>query len=278
MKSFNLAVIIPSRGLMHSRTAEEIVRNLQGIPHRKFFAHRLPIPECFEFPLTKALKDPSFTHILFLEDDMVLPDNIVKNMLNAMTADVITCDYPAAKDGRGVVFTAKDGQVVFGGLGCTLVKRAALDKVKPPYFRTDIKWRPANLGSSILLTAGKGEAKSGEYGMQDVNFYMKLRQAGATFEVFPEILGQRKLVKLGEAGTNNGAHDIEEWTKVKPNFWLKHISKFPKQQTGKLRTIVYDDGALMNVSAAHAKKLVKEGRAGLVKPNPLIIDYNEVEL
>jgi hypothetical protein len=53
-----VAVIIPSRGLMFSKTAEEIVRNTQGVPHQKFFAHKLPIPDCFEWPTIKALKDP----------------------------------------------------------------------------------------------------------------------------------------------------------------------------------------------------------------------------
>jgi len=273
-----VAVIIPSRGLMHSRTAEEIVKNTQGVPHQKFFAHKLPIPECFEWPLRKALKDPEFTHIWFVEDDMMLPHNILREMLNAITTDVLTCDYPAAKDGRGVVFKAKDGQVVFGGLGCTLVKRKIFDKLEAPYFRTDVKWRPANLGTSILLTAGEGEPKPDEYGMQDVNFYMKLRQAGATFEVYPQILGQRKLLALGQTGSNDGAHQIEQWEKVKPNFWLKHIAKFPKQPASKLKTVVYPDGSQMNVGADFASKLVKEGRAELAKPSALIVDFNGVEL
>lgn len=263
---------------MHSRTAEEIVRNTQGVPHKKFFAHKKPIPDCFEDPLLEALKDPSFTHIWFCEDDMILPDNILKNLLNAMTADVITCDYPVSGAGQGAVFKAKDGQVVFGGLGCTLVKREALDKIKPPYFRTDIKWRPANYGSSIMFSAYKGTPRKDEYGYQDVNFYMKLRESGATFEVFPDVLGQRKLVALGKVGTNDGAHQIEQWEKVKPNYWLKHISKFPKQPASKLKTVVYPNGTQMNVGKDFAKKLIKEGKVEAIKPSALIIDVNGVEL
>jgi hypothetical protein len=207
---------------------------------------------------------------------MILPDDILRMMLNE-PADVVTCDYPAAKDGRGVVFQAKDQHIIFGGLGCTLVKTSILLRLKPPYFRTDIKWHPTNLGSSVMLTAGQGTPKADEYGMQDVNFYMKLHQVNATMSLFPITLGQRKLVKLGEAGTNNGAHQIEEWKKLNKNFWLKHISKFPKQEGTKLQTVVFPNG-LANVSKAHAAKLVKEGLAELSKPKAFIMDANGVEL
>lgn len=276
--SKRVAVIIPSRGLIFSRTAEEIVKNTQGVPHKKFFAHGLPIPDCFEAPLREALKDPTFTHVWFVEDDMILPENALRNMLNLMTADVATYDYPVAKTGQGAVFISKDGQVVFGGMGCTLVKREALDKLKLPYFRTDVKWRPSNFGTSVMLTAGQGTPKPDEYGMQDVNFYMKLREAGATFEVFPDILGQRKLLALGKAGSNDGAHQIEEWTKVKPHWWQKEIAKFPKMPGSKLKTVIFPSGKRMNVSKDFAKKLISDKRAELVKPTGIIIDTNGIEL
>jgi hypothetical protein len=272
-----VAVIIPSRGLMFSKTAEEIVRNTQGVPHRKFFAHRLPIPDCFEWPTIKALKDPDISHFWYVEDDMILPDDILRMMLNE-EADVVTCDYPADKTGRGVVFQARDGQVVFGGLGCTLVKRKIMDKLKPPYFRTDIKWHPTNLGSAVMLMAAQGEAKADEYGKQDVNFFMKLHEAGALISLFPLKLGQRKLVKLGEAGSNDGAHQIEEWTKLKPDFWLKHISKFPKEDGSKLKTVKFKDGRQMNVNKAFAKKLIAEGKAEALGPTAFILDSNGIEL
>jgi hypothetical protein len=247
-----VGVIIPSRGLMFSKTAEEIVKNTRGVPHQKFFAHKLPIPDCFEWPTIKALKDPDITHLWFVEDDMILPDDILRMMLNE-PADVVTCDYPADNKGRGVVFQARDGKVVFGGLGCTLVSREIMEKLKPPYFRTDIKWHPTNLGTSIMFMAAQGEAKADEYGKQDVNFFMKLQEANATISLFPLKLGQRKLIKLGEAGTNDGAHQIEEWTKLKPDFWLKYISKFPKEDGSKLKTVKFKDGRHMNVNKALLK-------------------------
>ena len=49
-----VAVILPSRGLMFSKTAEEIINNVKGVPHKFFFSHKRPIPECFEIPTEEA--------------------------------------------------------------------------------------------------------------------------------------------------------------------------------------------------------------------------------
>ncbi len=270
-----VGVILPSRGLMFSKTAEEILKNVQGVPHKFFFAHKLPIPDCFEFPTMKALKDPDITHLWFVEDDMILPDDILKRMLNEY-ADVVTCDYPTTKDGRGAVFQDRAGGLVFAGLGCTLVKREVMDRMEQPYFRTDVRWTPTNHGTFIKLTATKTKAPKGSYGMQDVNFYMQLHRVGAEFSVYPERLGQRKLVKLGEAGTNDGAHQIEEWTELEPNWWLSYITKLNKEPESKLKTVTFPDGKRMNVSHDHANKLIKNGHAKPIKPRALIIDYGDL--
>jgi hypothetical protein len=64
-----------------------------------------------------------------------------------------------------------------------------MDKLKPPYFRTDIKWHPTNLGTAVMFMAGNptSKAQPDEYGKQDVNFFMKLHVAEATISLFPLI-------------------------------------------------------------------------------------------
>ena len=49
-----IAVILPSRGLIFSRTADEILQNLKDIPHKIYFSHRKPIPDCFNEPVEEA--------------------------------------------------------------------------------------------------------------------------------------------------------------------------------------------------------------------------------
>src|SRR4051812_9654624 len=124
--SIKVGVILPSRGLMFSETADEILQNLKGIDHKFFFSHRQPIPDCFEKPTNRALLDDSITHLWFVEDDMKLaPDTLSK--LLVVNRAVVTVDYPVNADGRGSIFKV-DKQIVFCGTGCLLVKREVFNE------------------------------------------------------------------------------------------------------------------------------------------------------
>lgn len=254
-----VAVIIPSRGLIFSRTAEEILNNLNNIPHKLYFAHKLPLPECFETPTEEALKDSENTHFWFVEEDMVIPSNTLQNMLFAHE-DVVAIDYPVSKKGQGSVFRDQGGNVVFCGTGCLLVTRKALEAVGRPYWRSDIRWTVANYGSYLRFTAGKNNFDN--YGLHDVNFGIRLWKKGIKIRVIESTLGQRKLVALGKTGTNNGAHLIETWTKVKKDFLLKEYRSWPVMPTGELVEVTTPTGDIM-VSRTHAKTLK---RKGLAKP------------
>lgn len=265
-----IAVIIPSRGLMFSETAEEILNNLKHIPHKFFFVHKLPIPECFENPTVEALKDPDISHLWFVEDDMKLPSDTLKTMLDEDLA-VVTADYPINKEGRGSVFKDAGGEVLISGTGCLLVKREVLDEMKPPYFRTDIRWNIKNMGKSIKLTGAKTGQIDG-YGLHDVNFSMNLHRMEIPIHCIKQQLGQRKLVSLGKAGTNDGAHNIEVWTKVKKDHLLKEIQQWPVQETGKLVEVTTPTGDIL-VSPAHAKTMVKQGLATIPPKRYSTIDW-----
>lgn len=270
-----IAVILPSRGLIFSKTADDLLQNLQGFEYDIFFAHGLPLPLCFEKPLKQALNG-SYTHIWFVEDDTILPDDILESMLIA-DVPVATCDYPVSKEGQGVVFTNKEGQVLFSGTGCTLVKSEIFDKISKPYFRSDIHWNAVNYGDFIRFTANKVTNKSlVGYGLHDVNFCMKLWQAGIPISVIGTI-GQRKLISLGKAGSNEGAHQIEEWTHVKPNYLFHKLKKTTPKPYGKLITVQTSNGEL-SVHPTHAKKLIKAGIATKIPQQSVVIDYNGVEI
>lgn len=270
-----IAVILPSRGLIFSETADELLQNLQGYDYDIFFAHGLPIPNCFEKPLTDALKG-SYSHIWFVEDDQILPNDILDVMLDA-DVPVATCEYPVSKDGQGVIFKTKEGEVLFCGTGCTLVKREVFNKIKAPYFRTDIRWNIANYGEFIRITANQGVNPELEgYGLHDVTFGMKLHKAGIPISVIGKI-GQRKLIKLGKSGSNEGAHQIEEWTKVKPDVLFKRLKSYPKQPIGKLIAVQTVSGQL-TVHPDKAKQLIKAGVATAIPKRSVVIDFNDVEI
>lgn len=270
-----IAVILPSRGLMHSKTADELLQNLEGWAHDIFFAHGLNIPECFEKPLNEALKG-DYSHIWIVEDDMILDRDTLSYMFEA-DVPVATYDYPVSKEGQGVVFKTKENKVLFTGTGCLLIKRAVFDKLTKPYFRSDIHWNAVNYGDFIRFTANKIDNPSiVGYGLHDVNFGMKLYQADIPISVIGNT-GQRKLVELGKAGTNEGAHNIEEWTKIKPNFMLNKLKKNEPQPTGKLVTVMSLQGEL-TVHPTKARKLIKAGVASKIPKRSVVVDFNEVDV
>jgi len=270
---FRIAVIMPSRGLMFSQTADELLQNLQGYEYDIFFSHGQPIPDCFEKPTREALRGP-YTHIWYVEDDMVLPDGTLDALL-LMDVPVAAMDYPVSKRGQGSAFKNSEGQVIFAGTGCLLVKRMVFDELQKPYFRTDIRWGAINYGSFIRFRANYMPTAPDGYGLHDVNFGMKLWKVGIPISIAGTI-GQRKLLSLGKAGSNDGSHNIEEWHKVKPDVLLKQFKSMPPEPLGNLVSVFTKDGELM-VHPDKAKKLVKLGIATRPKRQSVSIDYNGID-
>lgn len=264
-----IGVILPSRGLIFSETADEILQNLKGIPHKFFFAHKLPIPECFEKPTNRALLDESITHLWFIEDDMKLAPDTLKKMLEKDKA-VVTVDYPVNEQGRGAMFKV-DKQIIFCGTGCLLVKREVFDELRAPYFRTDLRWNIKNYGEYLKMQVS--EDSNLGYGLHDVNFCMNLYNLGIPIHAISGRLGQRKLVALGKQGTNNGAHQIKVWHKIVQGHLLKEIRKWPVLPTGKLTTVVTPTGEI-NVTEDHAKILIKKGLATKPPKRKLVVDWS----
>lgn len=267
-----VAIILPSRGLMFSRTAEDIHANHQSVDSVFYFAHRKPIPDCFEDPTREALLDKHNTHLWFVEDDMILPDGTLEAML-AENQPVVTLDYPVTKDGKGAVLTV-GGEVIYTGTGCLLVRAEVFAQLQQPYFRSDIRWTPLNYGTTVKLQGSMYH--DGGYGLHDVTFGIKLYQAGIPIHVAGKT-GQRKLLRLGKSGSNDGAHQSEQWLRIKPDYQLKKILKTPLAigAKGELVTVDTPTGGL-RVSRKHAKTLIKQGVATPIDETKVIIDDSEV--
>lgn len=269
-----IAVILPSRGLIFSETAEEILKNLHHIPHKFFFSHGVAIPECFEKPTEKALKDEDISHLWFVEDDMILKPNTLKKMLEKDKA-VVVCDYPVTKDGKGAMLKINN-EIIFSGTGCTLVKREVFDELKKPYFRCDTVWNVKNFGDFIKMT-GVPRGNQESYGLHDVNFFMSLYRKGIPVHAINILAGQRKLIALGKSGTNDGAHNIEEWRKVKRDYTLKKIKSWPAEKHGSMITVITPTGEV-TVSPAHAETLIKKGLATATPKRAIVVDDTGVPL
>lgn len=269
---FKVGIILPSRGMMFSQTAEDILTNVKKVPHKWFFAHKRPLPQCFEEPTRVALADETITHLWFVEDDMILPPDTLKTLLRA-DEDAISADYPIGKEGQGAIFTDKEGRVVFTGTGCLLVKREVFKKLPKPYFTDKIKWNALNYGTHITMIANGTGKKESLYGLHDVTFGVRLYSKGTPIVDSGLKIGQHKLIKLGEAGTNEGAHQIEDWTKVSKNYLQKKLYSSEPMPTGKLVWVTTPTGDI-SVSESHAKTLIKAGLAKKPEKRSVIIDWN----
>lgn len=206
-----LAVVLPSRGLLFSETFEELLRELKSFKFKIYFAHAKPIPDAFNVPLEKALEDKDVTHVLFCEDDMMLPRGILKKMID-LNVPATALDYPFKNDGEATILHDPEGFALYSGTGFLLVWREVLDKMPKPVFRTDLAW-DTRIQSHKLIMWPRDVSRIKTYGLHDINFGLTLWTNG--MPIVPAAPGgQRKLLALGQKGSNHGAHIIKTLKQV----------------------------------------------------------------
>lgn len=206
-----LAVILPSRGLMFSETFEELLRELEGFNYEIYWSHAKSLPECFNEPTEKALKDKEVFAVLFCEDDMILPKGILKQMFSA-NYPVVAADYPFQQNGDSTCLHDPNGYAYWTGTGFLLVAKSVLEQMEKPIWRTDTTFDPFIDKDTIHFWPRKLDKIY--YGLHDLRFGLVLYSAGLPILPIETTAGQRKLKKLGKPSTNKGQHDIYELTEV----------------------------------------------------------------
>lgn len=196
----NLAVLIPSRGLVFSETIDEVLREVAPFQYQVFFSHARPIPDCFNEPLDRIL-DNEFTHVWIVEEDMVLPKGILQELIN-LNAEVATTDYPPTEGTKCIQYDA-DGNILYSGTGCILIQREVFELMEKPLFRTDHIYTP----QGKLL--GKRDKREKIYGQHDVYFFMQLHRLGVSIKAASTECRQRKIVEYGAHEVNDGYHKIK---------------------------------------------------------------------
>ena len=211
-----LAVVLPSRGLMMSETLDELLRELNTLPFEWeiYWAHEESLPDCFNKPTNRALKDPNNFAFLFCEDDMIIPEGILMEMFETRYP-VTALDYPFRQNGDSTCLHDPEGFAFWTGTGFLLTARAVLENMQKPIWRTDttyeqfidtdtMHWWPRKLNRIF-------------YGLHDLRFGLICHSSGMPVLPMKTKAGQRKLVKLGQAGSNDGKHEIELLTQVGEN-------------------------------------------------------------
>lgn len=206
-----LAVVLPSRGLMFSETFEELLGELEGFNYEIYWSHGKGLPECFNEPTERILKDKNVYAVLYVEDDMIIPKGILKKMF-AVQYPVVALDYPFQQQGDATTLHDPKGMAFWTGTGFLLVAKSVLKQMEQPIWRTDTTFDPFIDKDTIHFWPRKLDKIY--YGLHDLRFGLLLYSAGMPIYTMEQTAGQRKLVNLGEKGTNNGAHEVLELTEV----------------------------------------------------------------
>jgi hypothetical protein len=201
-----IAVCLPSRALVHSRTMQDILANALGEDELGFyFSHGNPIPDCQNIIVEEALLDKP-DYIWMVEDDQQLPSDILKELLEA-NADIAVADYPVRGNKHSITYIR--GSFAYAGLGCVLIKPHVFDRLERPYFRVDTEYVLSEEG----LTPTK--AVMGNHGLSDVDFWQRCIELDLDIKVIDTLAGHYYLKKpeLPKFGNNTALeYEVETWT------------------------------------------------------------------
>lgn len=202
-----IGVILPSRGTVFSRTMESVFENVKGKDNVELFmSHDLPIPICFNSPTKRAL-DSGCDLFWYVEEDMLIPPGTLDRML-ALDRPVVSVDYADRRSGASLTYRKKNGEVLFTGMGCMLVKREVLEKMEVPWFRRMVFWLDESDDGDIDYIPKPDLIPNG-YGTQDAYFHYTIHQLGYKTDMIYDIkVGHMILDEKGQDIKNNGTDDI----------------------------------------------------------------------
>lgn len=179
-----IVTLMPTRGIMYTKTMNAWLRELakNGQLPAFFTTDNLPIPECRNALVEEGLKVKEATHFLLLDDDVIMPENGLKAMID-LDADIAFIDYPmhySIGKWKNMGTACHDnwlpGQkwdkkpVKWAGLGCVLVKREVFEKIANPWFESMHKSFERDDDGKISFT---GEMPTGDTGGEDCYFYQQ---------------------------------------------------------------------------------------------------------
>lgn len=185
-----IGVILPSRGLIHSRTLESLTEALKGFEYKFYFSHDNPIPTCFNIPITEALKD-SPDYIWIVEEDMAFPEDTLRKLLDADT-EIATMDYRLE---NGQMCYYETSGYLLGGTGCILIKADTMRKLMPL----------SSVAYGLDLKPIDGITM--HYGGQDIDLCVRAQDMG----IKPVIVGtvdHLRVKQMGDRNVNNGTHEV----------------------------------------------------------------------
>lgn len=200
-----ICTLIASRGLIHSRTMECVLNEL-CCQDRVLFTHNLPIPDAQNNLVERALATRA-THFWFVEEDNTFPQGTLIKMLE-LNQPVVAVDYPVGEKQYSTIMR-KNGEIMWCGLGCTLIQRTVFEALEKPWFKIDHSWKITNLER---MDIERIEIPN-KYGGHDINFGMELHEKGIPIHQLPDVVGGHLRGKPTN-GTNNDIYTFTEFKEI----------------------------------------------------------------
>jgi hypothetical protein len=210
-----IGVVLPTRGLVYTKVEQAIEEMGSGI--RVYRSWNLPIPDGHNQLAKQALEEGNDL-VFFIEEDTVPPKGGLEKLLQA-DSDIACMDYGIS--GWGCVTKNPKGEILWCGLGCTLVKRKVLEKMTYPYFRADMSLR---LNDWTWQELPEQYIKTKQYGSLDIWFCTQARKLGFTIKQVEGECEHLELVALGEREKNHGLHIINTRPKISKNQIVEEVN------------------------------------------------------
>lgn len=201
-----VALCLPSRGVIHSRTMEACLRELKGLDWEPCIEHDKGIPEAQNAVIMKAL-DCHCDLIWMIEEDIVPPPGVLLAMMSRLIdgTRVVSARYKIRENLWCDV--QHKNKLVFAGLGCLLIEASVFAELQYPFFRSDIEYthEAGTLRRVRVLTEHE---QLSCYGKQDIHFFYALQEAGIHAEIHPMECEHLRIAALGQPMTNIGFHKV----------------------------------------------------------------------
>lgn len=205
-----IAIVLCTRGIVFTEVEHEIEKMRQDHTIVVFRTWNKPIPEAQNYLVEKILESKDIEYLFFIEEDTVPPQDALEKLL-ALDVDIACIDYGV----NGYSCIAKDKkteEILWCGLGCTLMKREVFEKIEKPWFRID---------KTLRLNDWKWIDNPAKYGGHDIWFCTQARAAGYTIQQAEGECRHLVLDQIGYKEFNNGLHSIGEKKKIKTQQYIE---------------------------------------------------------
>lgn len=198
-----IGVVLPSRGMIFTEVMDSLLKELNGYDYKIYMSWAKHIPDSHNNLTLEALNGGA-DYILFIEEDVIIPQGSLEKMIGV--GDIVAVDYGV--NGYSCI-TTYQGENMWCGVGCTLVKREVFEALEYPYFRSDKALLLNDWPEIKWINAGEQA-----YGGHDIYFCIKAREKGFKIIKAEGEARHLRLNSLGRPEINKGLHQIGQKEQV----------------------------------------------------------------